>query len=115
MRERRILDYLGRDTGARMAHITWRSKPTLSPLTGDSVRCVVVEDGKGQFWAGHRCGSKDKSGQYEFLSEPWRDQRQAMSISRESTRSFLACHAEYYSERAPGKQAGEEIVRVTMD
>jgi hypothetical protein len=115
MRERRILDYLGRDTGARMAHITWRSKPTLSPLTKQPVRCIVVEDGKGQFWTGHRAGSKDGVGSYEFYSEPLKDRGEAIVEARNSTRSYLACQAEFYSERTEGKRPGREIVRVTMD
>ena len=98
-----------------MVRITWRSKPATSPLTGKAVRCVVVEDGNGRYWSGHRLGSKDNGSQYEFWSEPLQDKRQAISDARHSTRSFLAIHAEVYSQQFKDAQAGKEIVRVTMD
>jgi hypothetical protein len=76
---------------------------------------MVVEDGKGRFWTGHRVGSKDGVGNYEFYSEPLKDRGEAMIEARNSTRSYLACQAEFYSERTEGKRPGQEIVRVTMD
>jgi len=56
MAKREIIDYVGRKTGTSMTGYAWRSKPTRSPLTGRAVRCVVVQDDKGQFWAGARMG-----------------------------------------------------------
>jgi hypothetical protein len=113
MAKRDIVDGLGRSTGERIARYVWRSKPTLDPVTGRSIRCIVAQDEKGQYWSGTRIGrGNGQKASHEYW-DSWKTMDRAMSVSREATRSFLATTAELYSSTVTDKKPGEKIV--TMD
>ena len=116
MARREIIDYLGNRTGDYLQRFVWRSQPTKGPLTGRPVRCIVMQDGEGKYWAGARIGPKEgQKCQYEISPQPLQFRENAFAESREMTREFLSHEAEVYAASAPSKGSGETIVRVEMD
>jgi len=119
MAKREIIDYVGRKTGTSMTGYAWRSKPTRSPLTGRAVRCVVVQDDKGQFWAGARMGpGGGERCHNELWSEPFSAKDGAVKESRSMTRDFLSAHTEMAAmteNQTRRFKPGEVMASASMD
>jgi hypothetical protein len=115
MAKREIVDSFNKISGAGIARYVWRSKPTRSPLSGRSVRCIVAQDEEGRYWAGLRIGrGGGQKSQFE-LWETCETKQEAISISRQQGRMLLSTHAEFCASTAEDKKRGEQIVKVTMD
>jgi hypothetical protein len=115
MAKREIMDYLGRSTGENMARYVWRSKPTYDPTTERPVRCIVIQDEKGKYWAATRTGGGNGQKASCEYWDSWETAERAMAVSREATRGLLSTGAELYANTITDKKPGEQIVKITMD
>lgn len=115
MSEREVTTKNGK-AGFRLQRYAWRSKPTMSPLTGRAVRCVVGVDEQGGFRAATRIGcGEGQTFETKFAVESFGSKDQAIQASRGLTRDFLSHEAEVYANGVKDKRPGQEIVRVDMD
>jgi hypothetical protein len=117
MAEINVLDGNGQ-FGFRLQKYVWRSKPTASPLTGRSVRCVVGQDEHGKFRAATRVGRDNERGdiQTTFATESFSNKEEAIAASRDITRDYLNGEAQGYANTVTrAMKPGEQIVKVEMD